>query len=248
MSNKRTVISHFYNEEYLLPWWLKHHREIFDDGLMINYGSTDRSVEIIKELCPNWTIVNTGNQFFGAIEIDAEIQEYERNIDGWRIVLNTTEFLLGNFSKIDSREHFLIPMACLVDLSPINYKTATSDPLTNQFTTGANPYFGDNFNLKKARLLHKEKNIVYPIGRHFDHFDTLDFFIVRFDYAPWNDKILARKMQIARKQPTTDLQRGWGLHHQFTVVQHENLRSELVPRVTEMGDLIRSFEYWRPHV
>lgn len=47
-----TVISHFYNEEYLLPWWLNHHKNIFDNGILINYGSTDKSVEIIKSICP----------------------------------------------------------------------------------------------------------------------------------------------------------------------------------------------------
>ena len=30
---KRVVISHFFNEAYLLPWWLKHHREMFDHGV-----------------------------------------------------------------------------------------------------------------------------------------------------------------------------------------------------------------------
>ena len=43
-----TVISHFYNEEYLLPWWLAHHTKLFDHGILINKGSTDRSVEICK--------------------------------------------------------------------------------------------------------------------------------------------------------------------------------------------------------
>ncbi|MBJ3789276.1 glycosyltransferase family 2 protein, partial [Bacillus sp. OA1] len=45
---KKTIISHFYNEEYLLPWWLMHHTKIFDHGILINRGSTDRSVEICK--------------------------------------------------------------------------------------------------------------------------------------------------------------------------------------------------------
>ena len=42
----------FYNEEYLLPWWLMHHTKIFDHGILINRGSTDRSVEICKLLAP----------------------------------------------------------------------------------------------------------------------------------------------------------------------------------------------------
>jgi hypothetical protein len=47
----KTVISHFYNEEYMLPWWLKHHRQYFDHGILIDYGSTDKSLDIIKKIC-----------------------------------------------------------------------------------------------------------------------------------------------------------------------------------------------------
>ena len=50
---KTTVITHFWNEEILLPYWLKHHLELFDHGILINYRSTDKSVEIIKELAPH---------------------------------------------------------------------------------------------------------------------------------------------------------------------------------------------------
>jgi hypothetical protein len=30
----RLVVSHFFNESYLMPWWLKHHRETFDHGVI----------------------------------------------------------------------------------------------------------------------------------------------------------------------------------------------------------------------
>ena len=45
----KSIISHFYNEEYLLPWWLNHHKKYFDYGLMIDYNSPDISVEVIKD-------------------------------------------------------------------------------------------------------------------------------------------------------------------------------------------------------
>jgi hypothetical protein len=70
---KKTIISHFYNEEYLLPWWLMHHAKYFDDGILINYASDDRSVELIKFYCPNWTIVDSKNEFFDAALIDQEV-------------------------------------------------------------------------------------------------------------------------------------------------------------------------------
>jgi FkbM family methyltransferase len=38
-----TLIGHFRNEEYLLPWWLRHHVPMFDHGVLIDYSSTDAS-------------------------------------------------------------------------------------------------------------------------------------------------------------------------------------------------------------
>ena len=79
---KKTLISHFYNEEYMLPWFLNHHKQIFDHGVMIDYHSTDRSREIIKEICPTWEVVTSRNLDFQADNIDTEVMDIEREIDG----------------------------------------------------------------------------------------------------------------------------------------------------------------------
>ena len=52
-SLKKTCLIHIYNEEYLLPFWLNHHKDIFDDIIIIDYNSTDKSLEICKEISQN---------------------------------------------------------------------------------------------------------------------------------------------------------------------------------------------------
>ena len=47
---RRVVISHFFNEAYLLPWWLKHHREIFDHGVLIDTVETATTWENVGVL------------------------------------------------------------------------------------------------------------------------------------------------------------------------------------------------------
>ena len=89
-----TVLCHFYNEEYLLPFWLKHHCSIFTHGIMIDYHSTDKSVEIIKELCPTWEIRKTKNEMFDAHLVDKEVMEIEDTLIGFKIALNVTEFII----------------------------------------------------------------------------------------------------------------------------------------------------------
>jgi hypothetical protein len=31
-----TLLSHFYNEEYLLPFWIEHHKKQFDYAILID--------------------------------------------------------------------------------------------------------------------------------------------------------------------------------------------------------------------
>ena len=99
---KKTIISHIWNEEYLLPFWLNHHKKHFDHGIIIDYHSTDRSVEIIKEICPTWEVVPSTNQRMGALVMDREIEDIERQHPGWKMVLSTTEFLVGNYKMLDT--------------------------------------------------------------------------------------------------------------------------------------------------
>ena len=89
----RTVFSHFRNEEYLLPFWLRHHREIFDHGVLVDHHSTDSSCKIIRELVPDWEIVATSLEDFDPILLDAEMMMHESRHKGWKICLNITEFL-----------------------------------------------------------------------------------------------------------------------------------------------------------
>ena len=106
MSNKITLISHIFNEEYLLPFWLEHHSQIFDHGIIIDYCSTDRSVEIINKICPKWKVVKTknlnqnGTPNFQAKLIDIEVNEIESTIDGYKMCLNATEFLICSNNSI----------------------------------------------------------------------------------------------------------------------------------------------------
>ena len=93
---KKTILCHFYNEEYMLPWFLNHHKQIFDHGIMIDYNSEDRSRDIIHEICPTWDIHMSQNWWFDSTICDEEVMKWEKTVEGWRMALNVTEFLYGN--------------------------------------------------------------------------------------------------------------------------------------------------------
>ncbi len=79
----KTIISHFYNEEYLLPWWLEHHKKYFNHGIMINYASTDNSVSIIKQICPDWTAI----EYIGRADKLQSYKGFSRTIGSLNIYL-----------------------------------------------------------------------------------------------------------------------------------------------------------------
>ena len=100
----RTIVAPFRNEEYLLPFWLKHHREVFDHGVMIDDHSTDASRDIIRELAPHWEIVPSRKKDWDPIDEDFERMTHEARFEGWKITLNITEFLCAeSLEKVEAR-------------------------------------------------------------------------------------------------------------------------------------------------
>jgi hypothetical protein len=72
-ARRRTLlITHIYNEEMLLPYFIRHHAGLFDHAIVIDFGSTDSSRQIIAREAPStWKIVNaTHPERFAAEEAD----------------------------------------------------------------------------------------------------------------------------------------------------------------------------------
>jgi hypothetical protein len=226
---KKTVICHFYNEEFLLPWWLMHHKAIFDHGIMIDYASDDRSCEIIRELCPSWEIHPSRNEYFDGDKIDEEVMDIERELTGWRATLNVTEFLYGNTDHLDDRSEdtqYLITNYVFVDMQdPDKGSTELSHntPLYEQRYWGYWDNANDGHELPAGTLSRMNRSIhnfpvKYTGGRHWPRTDCSfdDLVIFYYGYVDASDKGLERKAQIrfktseyaARKNPTTQMPPG----------------------------------------
>lgn len=227
---KRTLLSHFYNEEYLLPHWLNHHKKYFTDGILVNYGSTDNSCDIIRQVCPTWKIINSKENEFGAMSLDRQMSELEIPVEGWRIVLNTTEFLIGNYhiiDKIQSPSEFFIPSILMADSTETQY-TDIRENILSERTYGISPYDSvENFRLRRARRLGNFFR-PYNTGRHFEHYDTQEFIICWYGFSPFNEHTIKRKLQIQSKMPEMDKRLGLGVQH-----------------VTDRDKLIMSFEQYQ---
>lgn len=202
-----TIISHFYNEEYLLPWWCNHHKRICDNAILIDYGSTDKSVEIISDICPEWKIVKSVNNNFDAKLVDKEVEFYESTVKGWRIALNTTEFLYGNVSQLknddEPSQKFLGNYVFIHESE--EFFPDTDLPLHEQCYYGYKDWM-DRTNMlsmlfRSSRSIHN-KTIKYPKegGRHYPDEPTFfDLWIFYYGFFSLNNKMRDRKIQIQKK-------------------------------------------------
>lgn len=226
IKNNITLISHFYNEEYLLPWFLERHKNIFNHGIMINYASTDNSVNIIKEICPDWEIVDSRNKYFSAIEIDNEVKDIESKIVGWKIALNVTEHIIELEELPDLKNHvFGIFCYKMIDTEP-NILPTYDKPLVEQKNIATNHC--TNIGSAGIRYVHSFDKGNYTTGRHNftssnGPITTLsNSRIAKYVFSPWNESFIKRKLQISNKICETSIKLGMGGHHIFSIEEWES--------------------------
>lgn len=234
---KLTIISHFYNEEFLLPYWLTHHAKMFDHGILVNYGSTDDSVKIIKSIAPKWEIRDSRNRNWDFLDADRELMDIESEIIGWKIILNTTEFLLhynlrnyvNDFMEqktglVGVRTNGIV----MVDRVEDRYKPLTKEHLIFQKKYG---YLESDFApitkanpLHRSRLLHFASNGKYSLGRHqSQHTSFIDkkLFLLWFGFSPF-EQIKNRKLSFKSQMSERNIEMNAGLQHIWNEEQLEN--------------------------
>ncbi|MEI4649455.1 glycosyltransferase family 2 protein [Bacillus cereus] len=237
-----TLISHFYNEEYLLPWWLMHHKQIFNHGILINRGSTDRSVEMCRIFAPDWEVRTSKVPEFDAEQVDNEVMDIESAVQGWKMTLNTTEFLccqnktsfFNSLNELQKRM-YAIRMILMVDPLNNNYSNPRySVPLVKQRFHGYFPY--DPHLGKSWRLIHNHKKGHYTPGRHSSAYPfelyNLPALVLKFYFSPWNNRLKKRKLQIA---PT--LSPRWSALKTFYGTNLEELEAKFIGVAEHTQDL-----------
>ncbi len=232
-----TIISHFYNEEYLLPWWLMHHTKLFDHGILINKGSTDRSVEICKALAPHWEVRDSAYPGFDAPATDREVMAVEQEVEGWKMILNTTEFLcVQDKNQFWKSLHdmggrmYLLEGLVMVDDPNYNYTEPIYElPLVKQRFHGYLP--GEWRLWRRGRFIHNHEHGSYTVGRHLSAHESMIYpplaCILWFGFSPWNDAIRKRKLQIGPTLSAASSNGGMGTHHMITPERLEEWYKEL---------------------
>ena len=244
-----TLITHIYNEEFLLPYFINHHKEMFDQVYVIDYQSTDKSIEILKDLAPHWKILSAPTQSFDPIQLDRFIMKLEESVVGPRIALTVTEFLLGDPTL--AREQIIIPSVSLVNMGEdvpfisgkpfheqrsfgiMGIVSAASDLLPQN--SDAPGYLNTSFlgRKKTGRSIHCFP-ISYDTGRHFEVGVDSAFLIYRVSNCFVTEQMFDRRLQI---QDKLDKNNGKEFH-----VHHSNFG-----QILTREDLVELEKFERSH-
>lgn len=235
------LVTHFYNEEILLPHWIKLHREIVDDCILIDYASTDNSREIIKSLAPSyWRVVDSRNEVFDPWKVDDEVEEWELELrTDWKFCLNVTEMLwCKDLKQImeDNRGKDAIGFKSYMMVDS-NLNLSLDEPLWKNRTNG---YLDDGsaVNSRRGRFMHSHNHGHYNLGRHGTPFPDIvtddNWNLIFASFSPWPQAV-GRKMQIQTKADPTQLAQGFGLQHRQTL---ETLDAFYKQELSKSNDLL----------
>lgn len=228
------ILTHVYNEEMLLPHWIEHHLPLVEQMVIIDHHSTDNTVEVIRSLAPEATIVTSRLHEFDASGTDAEVMDVEAShlSTKWKCCLNVTEFLwckdLPSILEVQGSEYEAIGLRAymMVD-SELNLPL--DEPLWKNRTNG---YLDNETSLasRRWRYVHRMEHGGYGLGRHNTaHKATrnVDWNILFAEFSPWPQAV-ERKMQVQTKIPAHDRAAGAGVQHQQSLQTLDNFyRSEL---------------------
>jgi len=233
-------ISHFYNEELLIPYWFNHHKNLFDELILVDYHSTDNSRAMLEGMCAvqrdrgkNWRVVTTQYDRFQAATNDAEVMYYEAQLETeWKLALNTTEFVwdvkfketlerLGNSYNYDRLNISAFGMRSFVMVDKAEQEV-DDRPLWmhrhNGFWDGGLDWRNVNPTVRRWRYVHKEAHGHYHTGRHgtyLPHINLNGMSLLWMGYSPW-PQCKARKLQIKSKMAESDIAARLGFEHLMT--------------------------------
>ena len=252
------LISHFYNESYLLPFWLKHHQKIFNEATLLDHNSSDDSVEVIKQITPQWKVQSYDRKDFDSEDLNKLVHFHEKKVKrGYKTALNTTEFLIiknpekfNNFLTGWRRNCYRLASKLMIDE---DLTVSKIDNLLEQKKFGIwndqifekidMPNIKDEAVLKfikstpqRFRFIHNYKYGKYNPGRHstqlkFKEIDRDIAYIQYYLLSPFNDAFIDRKTQISNKVSTEDKNLDRGYQHLYNKKNLENVYSQIVNNI-----------------
>lgn len=227
------AVCHIYNEALLLPHWIDHHRDIYEEVIFIDHHSTDDSVVLIKDIAPWAKIIPSRLSEFDAQLVDDEVMEVEKEYlnTQYKITSNITEFMWHDdlqglleenkeFEAIGFKAYMMVDKDLSLPLDGPLWKDRHHGYLDNETA----------LNSRRWRFIHRMEHGHYGLGRHHVNLKDIknpDWTILFASFSPWPQAI-PRKMQIQSRISARDVSVGSGVQHMQNPVTLNNFyQSEL---------------------
>lgn len=238
--SKLLIFSHFFNEQEIIEEWIDRHYYMADCLILVNDHSDDKSVNIVqnfeKRVSPpsrKIRVLNTKREWFSASALDQEMMEIEAELDkefpgSYKLCLNTTELLVAN------------PKDAL-DYYSNQIPAAQAFAVGSYVMVGNKSHYGfydQNQEIRRYRYIHKAPHGHYQLGRHSCNLPAIDTSAaLRLHwraFAPWNEAMKKRRMQIQTRIPESDKASGLGFEHFWTEEQLEDKVAQYEARSVDL--------------
>jgi hypothetical protein len=201
-------------------------------------------------MCPTWKVITTknlnadGSPNFHPELVDIEVNELEQTVQGYKICLNVTEFLMFQSSK----EEFVKSLQKGLYYHIHSYSVMTTK--NNNYPKNIKEFFGDMTLADDAyyrghRILHSDPMLKYGIGRHWHNGGTPETnlysqncFLLFLRCYPNNIEMYKRKIQIQNNIPKCAIDAGLGAYHKTTIEGLVDLYKEELAKMKDITNYI----------
>ena len=243
---RSVVICHVYNEEQLLPYWLAHHRRLFDHGVILDYASTDSTRAAFERAGLDWEFRPSRNEWFDPDAVDAEVMDVEAEFaEGvWKMALNVTEYLFAaSLDRITGLCRPEVPAVALDVASMIDPPSHRALPVSPRVPLYLQRHHGA-IGRRGHRILHRALRGEYRAGRHRTRLpcESVDGLVLWWGFSPF-DATRARKLQIGPRIPEAAVRQRLGFQH---MVDEEGLERLYLEQQQDVRDLLGEPRFVQP--
>jgi len=226
------LVTHLWNDALLLPFWLKHHRHLFDHGVVIYYESSDSTREILEKEVPEWDVVEPWSKELISPDLDRQVQaiEAEDRFKGWwKMCLTVTEYAFTPNLKASLVPYVTENPAGIGFYASgwglVDTPTQRSEGLDLDIPILLQRQYG--FEMLKTthpfhrnggrRFIHRGERGNYSVGRHYTYVEGTEdhgcLRLVRLFYVPFDEAGIQRKLRMKENVSKYDVEHRHSAQH-----------------------------------
>jgi len=216
-----------YNEEVILPYFIKHYRKNFAECNIVIYDnySTDNTEQI--GLDNNCTIIkyDTDNKLSDLKHVEIKNNAWKNAHTDWVMNLDCDEFLDMNYEQLKHEENLGTNIIKPQAWNMINMKENECNP--DEMFHGVRHEYHDKCVIFNKKFI---KHINYDAGCHHCHpigkvqFNTNQYNLLHFHYLSEDYRIKKHRLHCDRLSEHNKTQ-GWGIHY---FQNEENIRNQFI--------------------